>query len=54
MNMNYSNGPRIEKLNKENYNIWKLHIALLIKNYAWDYVSRNIFKHTVPNDDSRN
>lgn len=38
--MAMSSITRIDALNRENYNTWKMHMeALLIKNNAWGYVS---------------
>lgn len=40
INMASSNTVRIELLNKENYDTWKIQMrALLTKNEAWEYVS---------------
>lgn len=40
INMASSNTVRIELLNKENYDTWKIQMqALLTKNEAWVYVS---------------
>ena len=43
--MSASSFSRIETLNKENYDTWKMQIeALLIKNDAWGYVNGEILK----------
>lgn len=43
--MNTSNLTRIETLNKDNYNMWKMQTeALLIKNDAWVYVNGDYTK----------
>lgn len=41
INIALSNTVRIELLNKENYDTWKIQMqALLTKNEAWTYMSR--------------
>ncbi|XP_039308187.1 uncharacterized protein LOC120358338 [Solenopsis invicta] len=43
--MNVSAVARIEALNKENYDTWRMHMeALLIKNDSWQYVNGDIVK----------
>ena len=43
--MSVSNSVRIETLNRENYDTWKMQMeALLVKNDAWGYVSGEIVK----------
>lgn len=46
--MNASSLTRIETLNKENYDTWKMQMeALLVKNDAWSYVNGQSKKPTV-------
>jgi hypothetical protein len=43
--MNVSAVARIEALNKDNYDTWRMHMeALLIKNDSWQYVNGDIRK----------
>lgn len=43
--MNTSNLTRIETLNKNNYDMWKMQMeALLIKNDAWLYINDDYTK----------
>jgi len=45
LKMNLSAVTRIEALNKENYDTWRMHMeALLIKNDSWQYVSGDAVK----------
>lgn len=51
--MNALNYTRIETLNKDNYDTWKLQmIAVLTKNDAWEYVSGECAKPTLTPGDS--
>jgi len=45
---------RIEALNRENYDTWKIHMeALLVKNDAWGYVSGvKVKPEVIPNDNA--
>ena len=45
---NIVNSRRIETLNRDNYDTWRIQIeALLIKNDLWDYVCGNNVKHEI-------